>query len=129
MKKKVLYLQEISPFNDWFIVECGKTRREIEAFAKKHFTNDTLKRFRNSLDGSFSNEKDTNGRVHYDTSNTVWVLEFKEIRDDWKFYDTLLHEVVHIVDIVSRRFSIENEFEFRAYLTENLFRSIRKKIS
>lgn len=52
----------------------------------------------------------------------LWIRHRKH---DWKFYETIMHEVNHIVEGLARFYKFENEFEFKAYLTTYIFKKIR----
>ena len=54
------------------------------------------------------------------------ILFMKNMKRDWYFWETLLHEITHIVHTLSRKGGFEDETEHKAYLTEYLFREIRR---
>jgi len=46
----------------------------------------------------------------------------------WDWYNTLIHEVNHLVEDLADHYNFHSEKEFKAYLTETLFTDIRRII-
>jgi hypothetical protein len=72
-------------------------------------------------------EKDLGFFTHYKDKGfmTLWMKEYK---DEWDFYEILLHELHHGVHIISESRGFMDEMEAKAYLFQYLFREIRRKI-
>jgi hypothetical protein len=49
-------------------------------------------------------------------------------KHNWDFYNTIMHEVNHLIERYSVAHCFEDEMEFKAYLTENLFTLIRRNL-
>lgn len=63
---------------------------------------------------------------HHESATLLWI---KSWNNTWDNFDTLVHEVSHMVDIVMRDGKkMEGETEACAYQTEYLFKNIRRKI-
>ena len=56
------------------------------------------------------------------------VLILQKLRDDWVYWETLIHELSHIVDWIVDMKMLDGETEARAYLHEWLFREVRRKL-
>lgn len=54
------------------------------------------------------------------------VMYIKSGKKNWDLYETLIHETTHLVNYLEKYFNIEDEFEFRSYLTESIFRDLRR---
>lgn len=67
--------------------------------------------------------------VAREPSHDVFVIRLRDFSDNWKFWETLLHELVHLVDGLAEAQCFQDEYENRAYLTEWLFHEIRRKLS
>lgn len=63
---------------------------------------------------------------HHESATVLWLKEFN---NTWDNFDTIIHEVSHMVDIVLRDGKkMSEETEACAYQTEFLFREIRRKL-
>ncbi|KKK86895.1 hypothetical protein LCGC14_2758670 [marine sediment metagenome] len=49
-------------------------------------------------------------------------------KNNWEYWETLLHETAHLVQDLAYMKMLGGETEAQAYLHEHLFRSIRRKI-
>ncbi len=66
---------------------------------------------------------------HIDRENGATILFFPEWKNDWEHWDTLIHEVTHLVHaVLGKMKNMMDEDEARAYQTEYLFREIRRKL-
>jgi hypothetical protein len=59
----------------------------------------------------------------HDSRTLLWFLHWK---NDWQHWDTLIHEVSHLVHDVFKEKEMADEDEAIAYQTEFLFREIRR---
>lgn len=55
-------------------------------------------------------------------------IRLREYEDTWEFWGTLIHELSHLLDMISEQMAWEKETEARAYLQEYLFQTIRRKL-
>lgn len=60
-----------------------------------------------------------------DHTSLLWMKEF---RDKWEFYETLMHEVHHLVHGIFSHKRMLHEKDANAYQFEYLFREIRRKL-
>jgi hypothetical protein len=67
------------------------------------------------------------GVVIFDNNRTLlWLKEFK---DDWEFYEVLIHESHHLIfNVLGECRMMKDEIEAQAYQQEYLFREIRQKL-
>ena len=56
------------------------------------------------------------------------VLLLRPYQDAWEYWETLMHEIQHIVQYLAKCKGMNDEPEAQAYLFEFLFRSIRRKL-
>lgn len=77
------------------------------------------------LDGLIANET-AFCAVHWRGAGLIHLRPYK---NGWDFWDTLMHEVFHYVDDISNQMSFEDEKEAKAYLHEDLFRQIRRRLA
>ena len=61
-----------------------------------------------------------------DKVRLMWIKDWK---NDWNHWDTLNHEVNHLVEYESQDKSFTEEMEFKAYLQEGTFRKLRELLS
>lgn len=66
--------------------------------------------------------------VTMEESHGILVLRLRAYENDWKFWETLIHELSHLLDMLSEHQKWEKETESRAYLHEWLFHEIRRKL-
>ena len=78
------------------------------------------------FDTVYNDPKNLGFALTNDEQNLVLIL--KKPKDVWEYLECLVHEVSHIVDWIVEYASLEGETEARAYLTEWLFRNIRRKL-
>lgn len=57
------------------------------------------------------------------------IIFLKTPKNCWDYWETLMHELHHMVYYETKESSLEKETEAQAYLFEYLFRTIRRKIS
>ena len=120
-----IYLQPISILNTNLIILCCKTNREanklIQSFKEVH---KDIKQDLKDID-----IEETNGKVFYYIGTKQPLLLFmKDTKRDWKFWETLIHELNHIVYYIMLSIECKYETEFQARLQEMLFREIRLKL-
>lgn len=125
--KNIFKLITIEPHERGLIVFISDDWTKINKFLnlKKNKTaSDWLKP---KLPKGFSIPEKALGAVITTEEEQPVILFLKNpIKREWDWYETLLHECVHIVNGIENIHSHEDEWEFRAYLTEYLFRTIRR---
>lgn len=69
------------------------------------------------------------GYVRYLTDKGFTFMWLKPFEDTWDFWETLIHELSHLVDFVlTEQKRMGKETEARAYHLEYLFREIRREL-
>lgn len=66
--------------------------------------------------------------VTMEESHGVLFIRLREYQDSWEFWETLIHELSHLLDFMAGQQKWETETEARAYLQEYLFHEIRRKL-
>lgn len=115
----------IEPMGGNLIVACLSDGKDIHKELNK-------KRNKNISDWVREHVKefpmpDGDGAIVYSTeTNRPIILFIKNKERNWSFYETLLHELHHLVFHCSMYYGFEKEAEFQAYLIESTFRRLRK---
>jgi hypothetical protein len=132
IKKPKIFVQECGTYSNEILVLCGASKMDTFRFLKKikakvSFTKWVLEDF-DDWNKKVSGEND--GMFCYNTECAGTVLVLKPIKGDgdWKYWETLMHEVHHIVFWLSEQKAFKGETENQAYLFDHLFRNIRRKI-
>ena len=122
--KQVAFIQDHSCFPSEMMVCVGLSQEQILKEAKR------LKVVKDYL--AFLKEMPeapgTNPRAWLYYKGGKYCLVFLKYEDTWAFWELLLHELIHTVDVISKDGAFADEMEGRAYLAEYLFRSIRRKL-
>lgn len=66
--------------------------------------------------------------VSAEEKHCAMVLRLRAFTDSWDFWETLIHEISHVVDMMAENQAFEKETEARAYLAEHLFHEIRRRL-
>ncbi len=66
--------------------------------------------------------------VAREPTHNAFVMRLRPFQDSWEFWETLIHELAHLVDGMAEGQKFEKETEARAYLQEYLFHEIRRKL-
>ena len=126
--KKVAYLQGWGTYTNQTLVLVGMSFNEILAHLKRIRADiEVAKEFAKSKEElvAYMEGKCSFGFSH-DARTILW---FPEWKNDWKHWDTLVHEVCHMVhSVLGKSKNMMGEDEARAYQTEYLFREIRLKL-
>lgn len=72
---------------------------------------------------------DVNGLHMYVVDTGHKVIFLRTPKNSWDYWETLMHELHHMVYYETKASSLEKETEAQAYLFEYLFHTIRRKIS
>jgi hypothetical protein len=70
---------------------------------------------------SFEIEENEEGAVFIDENGCPILFFVNKINNE-----TLVHEIIHLVDFLANYFKFENELEFKAYLGQSIYRDIIK---
>lgn len=129
MKKKQIFIQDTGMFRNEFIVACGYTKDDIVAWCKKQKVKKEYVEFiRDDVNIEKLHSGAQTGQLWHHEVQKIMLLITSEVKDEWEFWETILHEVVHAVQHMTRWKNLENEDECQAYLVEYLFRNIRRKL-
>ena len=73
---------------------------------------------------SFNDEEDLGFNLHDIVNDKPAFLFVKKQKNKEKTREILLHELVHLVDLLSKYFCFEDELEFRAYLFCSIYQDL-----
>ena len=125
--KPIIFVQKCVPYGDEFLVAAGATEEEVYKWGRKHLRKkmiDWLKTDRRIWEIF----KTSNGVFAWDNKIGVAFLLLRPYRNDWEYWDTLIHETAHIIQWESDKKLFADEYEARAYFQENIFREIRRAL-
>lgn len=123
---KKLFIQKIDLLDTELVVASCKTEKELIALVNK--SKIISKKFKESLKDDLD-VGDCHGCLIYNyKTHKPLLLYIKDTKQDWSFFETLLHETNHAVYRFSNQMNFTRETEFQARLHEVLFREIRKKL-
>ena len=134
IKKPKIFVQECGSYSNQILVLCGASKMETFKFLKKMkaevgFSKWVLEDY-SEWNQTISDRND--GMFCYNTkiknSGTVLVIKPIQGDGDWHYWETLMHEIHHIVFYLSTQKSFKDETENQAYLFDYLFRNIRRKL-
>lgn len=128
LPKKACFWITLNPYKHDTLVCVGVTQKEALAKIRHqskdyiNFINEKGYLFDNVLNGS------AHGYAIKNVKSGHTVLIIGTPRDDWDYWEMVLHETHHIVQFITELKMLEGEIEAQAYLHEYLFRAIRRKI-
>lgn len=128
--KKQHWIQPTYQWRKDILVTSGCSPKEILVIAKKYkaqphvirFIEDSQKRWEEMINGA-----GVNAFAAMEEERGIFVIRMPDYEDTWDFWETLIHELHHVVEFMAGRLKFENEVESKAYLHEFLFRNMRKK--
>ena len=124
MKKVRVFIQDCPPYNHTVLVCSGVTSsKQIEKVITTKKVLKWVKENGQVFADVLNNKKEALAINH----DKFLILILKPYKNDWQFWDTLLHELNHIVFLLSEMKMLQTEMEAQAYLHEYLFREIRRK--
>ena len=127
MNKEIFDMIEVPLLNIGFLFFYAKDGENITKHLNKKknkYASDWLKKHTTEFD-----LKGCAGCLIYkEEDNLPLILYIKAGKKDWNLFQTVIHETSHLVDRLFKKCQIGDETEFRAYMTEHLFKVIRKKI-
>lgn len=127
-KKSIMFVQDLGFYTDEVLVLSGVTdKKEVFKYLKKTKVNVKFAKYVLEEFDSW-NEKMKLNLGLYCWGEFGKVLVLRGIKDDWDYWQTLMHELHHLVTHVSQIKGFQSEMENQAYLFEYLFKSIRRKL-
>jgi len=134
MKKPIIFIQPAHPYRHDLFVCAGANLKQFQKFLRdnvKGLGNKSAKKLIKDIgtqDEIF--EKVLDGKqLGYALNYDRWLVLILPLpKDNWTYYESLLHELSHILDWIVEMKMLEGEGEARAYLHEWLFREIRRKL-
>lgn len=128
-KKKNIFIQDCGIFQNEILIITGSTEEEMIDFIKKEKINKTaIVWIKENVNFEDIRNGTNVGGLYYCESSGFMVMVTGEYEDTWDYWETILHEVVHVVQNIRKVKGINGEDESEAYLTEYLFRNIRRKL-
>ena len=130
MKKKnpIIFIQPIDPYKTDALIACDISQEEIVKWLKKQ-------KVRKDFLDWVETDKNTFEVLEKNMAIFCWnekirgnMIILKNYKDSWEFWETLMHEIHHLVFEMSKRKMMLEEMEAQAYLFEHLFHSIRRKL-
>ena len=123
---------------DYINIEILHTSLVIACLNKSERLNDELNKKKNSdikkyiqkeLGRDLEEFKDSCARTTFNVDSGKPILVFiRNDKRDWNFFQTIVHEVNHVVEGFAYYCGFEDEQEFKAYLSGYLFAEIRKML-
>src|SRR3990167_10368576 len=131
MKPKV-FSQPIHPYRYEVLVCVGARIKDVMAWVKNNGTKEAKKDFPSILKQyedlflKVSSGEKKGYALHFSKDKKdYYFLLLSNYKDNWDYWECLIHETSHILDWVSEACMLEKETEARAYLHEWLFNRIR----
>ena len=124
----IIFIQKANIFGEEFLVCSGADKKTILSFCKKNKINKQATEWIETDNEIFSLFESNSAVYCWHNDIRVGLLLLGAYKDTWEFWETLIHEICHIVDRVSEHKRMEKEMEAKAYLFEYLFRNIRRKL-
>src|SRR5690349_16688405 len=123
-KHKLHFIQGCGTYTNQILVCVGYKAAEITALMKR------LKLDKGAVAEFEKDHQETDRFFGGTHSGACWVNDgrvvmwFPEFRDDWDFWECLIHETNHVVFHIAKLKNMQDETEGQAYLQEYLFRRI-----
>lgn len=131
---KGMFEFEVPIYDRWVAVFVGMNHKECIAVAKKQgYSKDFIESLKWEpaqavCDGVADKDSQTDGAV-CKVNDSHFFMFLRPFRNDWKYYDTLNHEVFHITQYMSQILTFWDENEPPAYLHSWMFKELRRKLS
>jgi hypothetical protein len=129
--KKGIFIQDTGIYSNEILVCFGVGEKEVVKF----MNNKKNKLIKNSqkLIAEIINKHQIFNILENNSGTTGWkngifILALKPLEDDWNYWETLIHEVHHIVEQISKEKMFITEIEAKAYLQGYIFNKVRRKI-
>ena len=127
-KKKQIFIQDCGIFRHEFVVATGYTVDEISEWAKKQKIKGEYLDFLKGIETDAIQSGILTGQLNYDNKLQRMALVTKEFVNEWEYWEIILHEITHATQQITLWNFLQGEHECQAYLTEYLFRNIRRKL-
>lgn len=115
----------IEPLNAFLIVACLNDSKTIHKHLNKKKNKSTSDWLKEHLK-DFPLPTGSGGVVYNQETHRPVILFVQNKERYWQFWETLMHEVHHVVYYCSRYYGFVDEPEFQAYLVEFIFKYVRK---
>jgi|TARA_R100001530_G_scaffold130036_1_gene100698 hypothetical protein len=126
MKKPILFIQGSGIFINEILVCVGAEKKDIIAFVKKKKLNKDLIKWVSDDEKIWDFRANFPSFFAFNHKNGHSILFLEPFKDDWAYWEMLIHEIAHIVHTLAIQKAFTEEEEAKAYLSEYLFRSIRR---
>ena len=124
----MLFIQDCGTYSNEILVGIGVNKKEVLVFAKKkRFKKDVIKWIEEDED-IFKIKELNKGLFCYNDKAGCSILLLNPYSECWDYWETLIHEISHIVHKITKDKMMLHEDEAKAYLSDFLFRKIRRKI-
>lgn len=130
MKKPKIFIQDCGSYTNEILVICGATKKETYSFMKKKkIKHSCAKWVLEDFDHWQEKLKTDSGALFaWNSQICAMAMILNKPKNDWRFFENLLHECHHAVWQITKQKAIQEEPENQAYLFDFLFRNIRRKI-
>lgn len=128
-KKIQQFIISADPYKrDIFVVTGLKSIEELRNAGKKEKLDNTFFTFIDENKDEITKAYEDNCTFLVKDKCMRAVVSLKKFEDTWSFYETLIHELHHYIFALSDFIGMERDMEPQAYLIEELFRKIRRKL-
>lgn len=126
MKKKTIFIQDFGSTSDQMLVCVGVEKIDVLKYCKKVGVKKDFLKMVEYLDWEWMRKQ--KGVFHWNDESSGTILFLHTPRDEWEYWECLIHELHHAVHEWGKRKCRNEEMEMLAYQQEYLFRSIRRKL-
>lgn len=128
--KDVFHFYNIKPFGSNIIFYYGDSMKNLHTHLNKKENKDISKWLSKDIGELPVSDNNEAGLLLYNETTQKPLLLFikKPKKINWELYETMIHEITHLVQHLESYFAFEDEQEFRAWLTESIFKDLRKLI-
>ncbi|HDZ49601.1 MAG TPA: hypothetical protein ENH69_00085 [Candidatus Aerophobetes bacterium] len=127
-RRSFWFIQPAHPYKNDICIFVGMTWEQVD----KDFNvkDKSLKKFletKKELFEEIMSGKMNGYKLRKDDTDHLFLI-LPPPKNNWEYWETLLHETAHLVQDLAYMKMLGGETEAQAYLHEHLFRSIRRKI-
>ena len=127
-KNSLIFIQPIDPYREDVVVACDIPQNEIIKWLKKQKVRRNLIDWVETDRSIFEVLEKNEAVFCWNEKIRGSMIILKNYQDNWKFWETLMHEIYHLIFNISKITMLSDETEAQAYLFEYLFHSIRRKL-
>lgn len=126
--KPIVFTQECGIYTDQILVCVGASKQLVFNYFKKNKVSADFSKW--VLGSDFFNDIQAKhkGLFAWNTDIEGCCIFLRPFENTWDYWETLMHEVHHVVEHLAKKKMFSDEVENKAYLHEFLFRSIRRKL-